>query len=305
VARGKSTQVIMGILLVCLGIFFLLCTFGVTPRINWLILIDFWPLLLVFIGLNILLKNTRLWWLVPVLLVITLVILLFFPGLFLEPFNYRNNEYDRGFNYNSLKRTDEIKELNVDLSFSAGELFLGSARNEELLYELIFDFNHGHPGIDYHFVDETKAGYLVIKEEQNVKIFNLSSGNNCRLYLAKDMPVALKINAGAGKFNLNLTGVNVKQLTINTGAGDLNIEMGDYSSGLELNSGAASIELKLPRSVGLEIKSTGVVNKNNFEEMGLIKVKDHTYRSVNFQEARNKINVEMASAASRIDLILY
>jgi len=299
----------MGILLVCLGIFFLLSTFGIAPRINWLILIDLWPLLLVFIGLNILLKNTRLWWLVPVLLVITLVVLLFFPGVFLEPFNYRNNEYDRGLNYYSSKRTekrtDEIKELNVDLSFSAGELFLGSVRNKELLYELIFDFNHGYPGIDYHFVDETKAGYLVIKEEQNVKIFNLSSGNNCRLYLAKDMPVALKINAGAGKFNLNLTGVNVKQLTVNTGAGDLNIEMGDYSSGLELNSGAASIELKLPRSAGLEIKSTGVVNKNNFEKLGLIKVEDHTYRSVNFQEAKNIIKVVMASAASKIDLILY
>lgn len=320
-ARGNSSQIIIGILLVCLGFLFLLHTLGLVPRINWLFLLDFWPLILIFIGLNILLKDTGLWWLVPLLLVATIIFLLVFTNFFY----YRNYHYEYDFDYDhdyhyeynpgifrdsgtyrsSIEMDEKIKRLKVDLSFGAGRIYLGATRDEEKLYEAILRYRYRRPRVDYLFEEEKGEGHLVVERVKDFKWFNLSGEDNWRLYLTERVPVDLEINTGAGKFNLNLEKLQVKELTVNAGAGDLEIDLGDYTSQVELNLGAASVDLNLPRETGIEIRTTGVISKNNFIEAGLKKVADNTYQSENYQQAANKIEIEIAASASNIDLRLY
>lgn len=59
-AREPSSRSLMGpILLIAAGVLFLLDNLNVLPPLNWMAALRFWPLLLIFIGLNVLVVQAR------------------------------------------------------------------------------------------------------------------------------------------------------------------------------------------------------------------------------------------------------
>src|SRR5690554_1465766 len=110
----RRSRIFSGTILICLGLVLLLQTMGIIQSLNWSFLVKFWPLLLIFAGLNILFKRSRFWWLVPVLVIISFITLLIigqpsFPGRdhhYHYEYNYEY-EYDYDYEYESPYSNEE------------------------------------------------------------------------------------------------------------------------------------------------------------------------------------------------------
>ncbi len=68
--RDYRNKIIMGLFLICTGLLFLLSTTGIINLRIWLVIAKFWPVLIIFMGLNLLLVDTRFWWLLLIILII-------------------------------------------------------------------------------------------------------------------------------------------------------------------------------------------------------------------------------------------
>lgn len=318
----KRSQLTSGFVLIAIGLLFLLNTFGYSFRINWRYLAHFWPLLLIFIGLNILLKKTPLWWLVPLLIILTII------GLFVTgpgwsgPFNNRyfnfpffhdsfrsynrDNRVNQSYLRSSLELVDQLQQLDVVVKMGAGQLSLGQIRDNGNLYQADLHSGSGKPRLDYNYEQETGIGRLIIEEQGDVGRLNLSDqANQWQLNLTDLVPVMLKIEAGAGEFNFDLKKLIIEEITVNLGAGALAIDLGEDTRYLELNSATADIELNIPEQIAVEITTNGVISNNNFLAAGLSEINQQTFRSRNFELLEGKTRIKINAAASNIEVNLY
>lgn len=311
--RDNRSQIIIGIILISMGVLFLLNTFGIIPVIDWSILLKYWPLIFIFVGLNIILHRTRLWWLVPLLLIITILIFFFLqPGI--EQIDY--HKYNRGlFSSHSEKNRSGVYNYRVDyeqdvdifdvkLNFASADLTVSSG-NENYLFSAVLEYLSRKPTVKYNFNDNNKQASLNISQPGKSNLFNYSRlANNWSLLLNDDVPVSLLINSGAGDFRLKLANLVVQEVVLNLGAGNLDIMLGSKTRYLKLNSGAADVDISLPEGIGVRIKTTGIVNSNNFIEKGLQKDAGF-YLTKNYDEAVHKLDIKITSPASDIKLDFY
>jgi len=311
--NNKRSQINWGIILIGIGLLFLLNTIGVVRYFNWSLLLHLWPVIIIIIGVNIILKSTPLWWLTPVIFVLGIL------GLFLVSngdgyytynynFDFRPPLVNRESNtYRSeTEISPDIEMMEVELNFSAGRLILDSVREEKNLYETSLSYKNSSPYFDYSYEKDKNIGYLSIKQpEESNNWFNFSARNDWQLFLTRNIPLIIKVNAGAGEFNFNLEELNAQELTINSGAGDLEIDLGEDTQYLRLNSAAANVDLNIPDNRALSIRSEGLISNNNFTDKGLIKTKNNIYQTLNYQNSTNKLIIEINSPASNIDLDFY
>ncbi|QTL99468.1 hypothetical protein GM661_16700 [Iocasia frigidifontis] len=311
--RDNHSQIIIGIILISIGVLFLLNTFSIIPVIDWSIFLKYWPLILIFLGLNIILRRTWLWWLVPLLLIITILIFFFFqPGI--GQIDYY--KYNRGlFDFYSPKDRSGVYNYSVDydrpvdifdikLSFPSGELTVSSG-SENDLFSAELEYFSRKPIIKYNLNDNNKQASLNISQPGKSNPFNYSRlANKWSLLFNDDMPIKLLINSGAGEFKLRLLDLMVQEVVLNLGAGDLEVELGSKTRYLELNSGAADVDLSLPEGIGVRIKTTGIVNNNNFIEKGLQKEAGF-YLTKNYDTTVHKLDIKITSPASDIKLDFY
>lgn len=313
-AGNRRSQLLGGIFLTIIGLLFLLNTFNIINGFNWWLLIRLWPVLLILAGLNILLKKTRLWFVVPLLLILVILSLFltssplndgdfYFSDGIIPFFPFRINiDGDRGVYRSSMGINDDLTRLAVDLSFGGGRLYIKPLSDDEKLYDLNLRYHDITPAVDYQENKEEGTAFLTINRDEDRKWIDLGSeSDNWHLYLTRQLPLELQVNAGAGKFNMDLRKLMVKDLTVNVGAGDLDIKFGEATERLELNSGAASVELDIPREMAVNIKTTGILSTNNFLEEGLVKV-GNNYRSREYDQADIKLDIFITASASKIEL---
>ncbi len=307
--RVNRSQITLGLTLIGIGLVFLLTSMGIVSIGTWRFLIDFWPLALVFLGLNIILKNTRGWWLVPLFIVLVIIVLLIAGNSHYGPQPYFNRNYQgierdyAGTYSNTAELEDNINRLKANISFGAGKLELNQVKDRKLLYQMDLKYTGAIPGVDYHYKEEIREGQLVVEKDKEFDWANITGlADNWLLAFSKQIPLNLQINAGAGQLDLNLEELKVDQLSVNSGASDLDIGLGNYNSYIYLNSGATRVDFYLPREVGVSIRINGVISKNNFIKSGLVEISEDHYRSNNFTEAANKVRIEIKASASKIEL---
>jgi hypothetical protein len=308
---NNHSNIIIGIVLVFLGLIFLANSFQVIHWSIWESLFRFWPLILIFFGLDILLKKSSLWWIIPVILVFVMIGLILYSTHNIKPFyggwyffnnsiNNEKNNYDNNF-HASRSFNENLKNLSVNINYGTGNLSIDGLDDTSKLYKLELNYYDFKPMVDYK-INESGEGILTISHNNKGNLHMDNLIDNCLLSISKKIPINLNINNEAGNLELDLNKIQLRKLFINSGASDLNLLLGDYNSDIELNSGASRISLEVPSSVGLRIETTSVINSNNFEDLNLIKLYENIYQSKNYGEAEKKIKIEISASASKINL---
>ncbi len=309
-AEGHNrADITFGIILVGIGGLFLLNSFDVIGFNVWNLLIRSWPLFLVLIGLNILFRRTKLWWITPLILII-LFGSLFFPN----PQNpvYWNLVGRPGRQVENQTETldaqmmydPDIKFMDVNLRVDAGRIdvksLTDSDEEKEKLYDLSFEYREEKPDIEYEFDREEGFGELNVSQRQRFQLEQVDIINRSSLLLNPRVPYSLNIESGAGHYELDLKDLNVESMNINAGVSDLTIFFSDHSSEIDISSGASNIEFNFPSDVGFIIDTENVVSSNNFAEAGLEEIDPNTFRSEEFEQQEEQIEIKVSSPASNI-----
>lgn len=220
----------------------------------------FWPLAIVFFGGWLIVKN-------------------FLPGQNLE-----NQEAQYPLN--------DIETAKITLKHGAGRLNLGTGSESHHLFEGEF-----LGGVVY---EEQKTGTtLDLEMKPAVNVFDGSSvfpGNeglkwNVRFNERVNYQFILKM--GAGDHQLDFSQLNVSEITLDTGASATRIilpERSEYTS-LNINAGAASVEVNVPSGVAAEILMKSGLSGTNVDLNRFVQIGQDHYRSRDYDLAEYKANV--------------
>lgn len=168
---------------------------------------------------------------------------------------------------------NEEKELEVSLELGAGKLKLTGGTDKIMDGTFSYKGEAGDPVIDYE-VSEDLKGELTISQRDGVTWNLFSVKQDWKLALNDTLPLFLNLELGAGKSELNLSELNLKDLKIEAGVGETRIDLtGDWEESfkVQIENGVGKTRLLLPKHVGVKLdvdKGVGRVQADYFMKVG-------------------------------------
>lgn len=303
----KAGKLSWGFFFVTIGVLILAAKFN-WFYFDWDLTWDLWPLILILFGLIILAKQSSF---KPVLAIITGIVagLIIYGSIAaVGNFDFWDGRWhhDRRVELRSdtknyvIDYNDDVKKAYLDLTAGAGtivirkttdDLLYGFTRTDDVRYNL-----------DYRLSNET----AYINFNMNDKKFRLRDEFDNRLELRlNDEPVwDMEFNIGAAKGVLELDEFKIESLELKTGATDIDLRLGDKidRTDIKVEMGAANLEIKIPEESGCRITGKTFLMEKDFE--GFTKIND-AYETRNFENASNKIYIDLSGAIASVEIKRY
>ncbi len=298
--RRQGRRGIVGpLILVVIGILFLLSNFGYLSSSFWLTAIQFWPLILILVGLEILLGHS--WQGQVVVLILALlafgvvVWLTINPGVFPIGGGTTTTTIDAS--------SDGVNAAELELSPGIGNLDLHAltAADSDWIKGTITYPNSQKLNQDSSVANAT--AHLKLTTSGNTPFFN-SGSESWDLGLNPAVPVRLSVNSGVGNTTLDLNALNVPQVDVDAGVGNVTVTLPAHAGSVSstINGGVGTLTVLIPQGVPARIRlSSGVgganVNQTRFPQAG-----KNTYESADFSTATDKVDVSVDAGVGGINI---
>ncbi len=304
----KASQIFWGTLLVTLGVLGLLVNFF-DLTIQWSTAWKFWPLVLVFIGLSIIIKNKSGKIIISGLAAIVLALSIFATissglGFFKGGLNFSFD--DDPIETETSRYTEEfsgsIKNATFNFSAGAGNFRLLSATDK------LIDISTESYGVDYTLTrnDFNERSDITFKmESKKFRFGKKGSFNKVEIALNQEPVWDINFDVGAASIKVDLSDHKVKDININMGAASLNLKLGEPIDETRLNigAGASDIDIFIPENAACEIISDVALSSTNYQ--GFTKSESGKYRTPNFDDFDKRIFIRIESGVSSIDVRKY
>ena len=294
--RGRGFP-LFATLLIVLGVLLLLQTTGALPWELWASIWRFWPVLIIALGIN-LAFGRRMPWLAASLIAVVLIAAV---GMAIATFDGRATGVE------SVAALEEplngVKNVDVSIDLGAGTLSIGSLpeTSASLVEGELRSF-----GISDVRTSVTRSGdYAELRLSTNGVIFDFF-GNPDRLWEVRLSPmpiISIDLDTGASDLTLDLTGLNVSNLSVRGGAADIEI-LAPRNAGhvnIDIDVGAANVDVVIPEFVGARIDAALGLSGLSVDEARFPKT-DGVYMSRDFDTAANRIELEIDAGASSVEI---
>ncbi len=306
----RISSIRWGILLLCVGLIFLANNLGYLDYDVWGSIITLWPVLIIAIGVEILFRRSRLWFLSlasPLLIVAAFAYaVLAAEQLGSKTFMFnRWEDLRRKTKQYEFDRDESLKRLNLDIDCAVGDLWLGSSSSS--LFESDFEYYGRDPKCRLEKSGDEATIFVESGKPGRVRFFKTSkSAGDARLFVADWLPLRISVNSAASAVEMDLRELMLTDLDIDAGASNTVLRFGLKSDQVlaRLSSGASSVRLFVPREAGIMIAHDGALSSTNFSEIGLKKFEGR-YKSDNFETAKCRIELNIDSGVSSIELEYY
>src|SRR5512140_1398771 len=104
---------------------------------------------------------------------------------------------------------------------------------------------------------------------------------------------------------VNVSRYAVERLVVSAGAASINLTLGDKAqeAHVSVKSGVSSLRLRMPDSVGCEIRAETPLSSRDFR--GFTKVGSGVYETDNFDSAAKKIYIDVHAGVSSVSVKRY
>lgn len=297
----KTSQLFWGFIFITVG------SLTLSVRYNWVdinfeMLRDMWPVLLVLAGIAVIFKETKLKPLIHIIFGITIGSILFAyaHGIF-----YNEDFYDEDFDSDISSGLSESYYSDYDyatliINGGAGEFKIEGTTNK--LYEAaplgIFSNYSATVEPDDNGVE------ISLNLEEDIELFN-NHNNKLLLKLNKNPIWNLEFNIGASNSDFDLQEFKVRRIKLSTGAANTNIRLSNKLKRTDLNikMGAASVNLHIPKDMGCRVISNSFLVVNDLP--GFIKKSDGNYESKNFDTSDKKVFVNIEGGLANFEVKWY
>jgi len=121
--------------------------------------------------------------------------------------------------------------------------------------------------------------------------------------LSDDLPIDLVFEVGAVEAHLDLTALNVKNISLQTGASSTSLKMpaAAGTTYLKIEAGAASVNVQVPEGVAARIESEHGLASVNVDQERFPKL-GGVYQSPDYEGAENKADIRIETGVSSIEI---
>jgi len=281
------------------GLAILLTNLGVVT-INWQAVLSYWPVLLILFGLDFLLGRSLLGSIAVALIGFAVVAgVIFWAGTQDVPSTSKGVVTEEF----SPQALSDIRELEVVLEIGAAETTVSALPGSS---DYAFDGSYTAEDslrVETDYRVRGSRGILGISQEgRHVGSLTTSFVSKLDLRLTPSVPVDMVVNAGAGRVILDLSGVNLRSLSIDAGVGEMVItlpETGDYS--VEINAGVGNLEIIIPETIAGQVNYEGALTTLNissrFEKTG-----DNRWQTAGYARASDRATISLEAAVGSINI---
>ncbi|MGE5450120.1 MAG: LiaF transmembrane domain-containing protein [Methanomassiliicoccales archaeon] len=126
------------------------------------------------------------------------------------------------------------------------------------------------------------------------------------LKLAPELNWVINANIGAVAADMDLSNIGLSHLDCNLGAGALNITLGNNGplSRLDISGGASSIKIRIPQGTGVRVVKGAALTSDNLDELGWSR-NGNAYTSPNYEQAANRVDMEFHLGAGAFEIQQY
>ena len=196
----------------------------------------------------------------------------------------------------------EIEAAEITLRMKQGEFTVHSGTDKLMEGSFLFNVRRWKPYIDY--TDCGRKGRLVVRQGKKSGIPIGKARNTWNIALNDNIPIALVVDFGAGKGDLDLRGLDLESLDIDMGVGDRTVDLsGHFEKDIEvtIDGGIGSAKVYLPEDIGVRVdvdKGIGSVHAR-----GMIK-RGSFYTNEAFGSTETSIDITIDAGIGSIDLRL-
>lgn len=297
--RQHRGSIIGPLILITIGVLFLLANFGYLNTSFWLLLVQFWPLILILFGLEILLGRS---WQGQV--IVLLVGLAAIGGIVWLTMNPGVLPFGVSAKTDTVTETrDGVQSANLTLSPGVGELDLGvlDGTSSNWLEATISHPNSLTLVQDYQLT----SGVARLKlDTKGVQVFMGNAAEHWNVNLVPQVPIILKVDAGVGGTKMDLNGLNVTQLDLNTGVGGTQVTMPSHAGTVTatVNGGVGGLTILIPQGEPARIRSSTGIGGANINPARFPHVAEELYQSADYDTATDKIDLRVDAGIGGITI---
>lgn len=155
----------------------------------------------------------------------------------------------------TVESTPACQNIRLHLKANSGNCFIKPSQNSEILN--VFS-NQDEASYSHNFRKEIKDGTcevsLNLEEEQSAGISQSISANFWgseksendklwKMYLTESKPYVLELNYGVGNANIDLSGLSIKKLKINTGSANVNVGYTSMENKVDMDTFYVKVDL--------------------------------------------------------------
>ena len=287
---------IWGIFLLFLGVVFLLQTLSVLPWGLWGTLWQFWPVLIIVIGLGILLRRYNAW------LVSLLVLAILGACLGIAIWQYSPSLSSGIVTKSYSEPLDSLEHAQIEIDFSAGSITIGSlSLGSPSLVEIDSEVRNSRETINVDFHQQDGEGKLYLSTVNQW----FWGGDRIRweVNFTRSIPLAISIKSAASNVELDLSELKVTELRLDVDAGNYIVTTPSRAGtcDIEIEANVANIEVTIPDGVAAKIQvdtnlSVLDVDESRFPQQG-----DY-YMSEDFVSAENRVELEIDCDVGRVQV---
>lgn len=286
----RTPSVAFPLVLIALGLVFLLANAGYLTGVSWRQVAQLWPLLLVVLGVDLLLRPRSM--LAAVIVEVALIGAALFY-LAATPIPPGANVINTGAftSQESVLRVG-ASSLSLTLGYGAGDLSVKAGPTAAVMPELVM-VKSTHEDIDLQW-NVGSSGSAVVNAKGVGPDFVIGGVTRAwDVTVPTDMPVALTLNLGAGDFDIDLSNVMLTEATINNGASNLEIALPKASGNVPvtISTGASSVDLRVPAGVEYRVRVTGGLNTISGSQ-----------ESSGYSTAVNRLTIAISAGVSSITI---
>ena len=305
-----------GVALITLGVLFL------GEKLGWFHLdvtdfARFWPLLLILAGINLVLRRTP----GGAAALTTVLLAVAVPLAVISAFRTDDRQGAEVYEGQTDETDDErptplrrdrfaepmdssVREATFQFDGGAGTFVIAAAADS--LVEASTRTTVGGYSMSVNRTPETHAAEVSLQLNDNgLHIRGGKLENRVEVNLNPAPLWNFDLDFGAGRADLDLTAYAVRTLTLDAGAADVEVKLGDRAaeSWVEIESGVASVTLNVPKTVGCQIELDGALNDSNLE--GFSEVGRNLFRTPDYDRAAKKLTIRYEGGLSRVKVKRY
>lgn len=294
----------IGVFLILAGIVWIINITGIVS-INWYESLKiFWPVILVAIGINLMVKNHKV---IKTLVWVMAFIIFVGFGVYqvngFGRFHFDSSRLNTKIKYNEVKKEPAENEVLLPAEAEKGKvvLSLGAVKLNlsEGSRELFVKVDSDIPNLTQYLSE----GKQTIIEYGHEKYNAANSVRNFNLRMNPGIPWEIEANIGAADGKLDLSSIQAEHIDLSIGAGDLELIIGEQkeSTTINLRAGAAEMVLYIPEGAGLKVENSKFLSDISFNNISM-KSKNGEYISENYENADQIIDLNILTAISAIQI---
>lgn len=251
--ENRAGSLIFPLLLILIGVVLLVERLGLWS-LNWAHAGQWWPLILVLLGLEILLRHTRMGEIASFLVAFGLI-----ASVMLLVLSGGPRRVDRTHNIFSYPLKG-IETADVRLDVGVGRLEVSPLDDSDQVLEA--EIRHSEATQLIREVSEKDKGIRIALrtsgEGQAWNPLGKSVEEDWHIGLSTQIPLSLEVHAGVNRSQLKLNGLKLKRLSLNAGVGETEVtlpETGNYE--VTIKGGIGAIKVQVPESMEARVRVDG------------------------------------------------